>query len=70
MSFSGIHPTAVSESFQRAAAKATEILESMVTPLDLNDRESLLKSASTSLNSKVSIMILCFLVVGWLFVLI
>jgi len=49
----GIHPTAVSESFQRAAAKATEILESMVTPLDLNDRESLLKSASTSLNSKV-----------------
>ncbi|XP_005093436.1 T-complex protein 1 subunit delta [Aplysia californica] len=49
----GIHPTAVSESFQRAAVKATEILESMVTPLDLNDRESLLKSASTSLNSKV-----------------
>ncbi|CAL1526764.1 unnamed protein product [Lymnaea stagnalis] len=49
----GIHPTVISESFQRAAAKSTEILESMVTPLDLADRESLLKSASTSLNSKV-----------------
>ena len=51
--FLGIHPTAISESFQRAAVKATSILESLVTPLDLNDRESLLKSASTSLNSKV-----------------
>ena len=49
----GIHPTAISEAFQRAAQKSTEILESLVTPLDLADRESLLKSASTSLNSKV-----------------
>jgi T-complex protein 1 subunit delta len=49
----GIHPTAISEAFQRAATKSTEILESLVTPLDLNDRESLLKSAATSLNSKV-----------------
>ncbi|KAK6999552.1 T-complex protein 1 subunit delta-like isoform X2 [Biomphalaria glabrata] len=49
----GIHPTVISEAFQRAAVKSTEILESMVTPLDLSDRESLLKSASTSLNSKV-----------------
>ncbi|KAH9499611.1 T-complex protein 1 subunit delta [Bulinus truncatus] len=49
----GIHPTVISEAFQRAAVKSTEMLESMVTPLDLNDRESLLKSASTSLNSKV-----------------
>jgi T-complex protein 1 subunit delta len=30
-----------------------EILESMSMPLELSDRESLLKSASTSLNSKV-----------------
>ncbi|XP_059168665.1 T-complex protein 1 subunit delta-like isoform X2 [Physella acuta] len=49
----GIHPTVISEAFQRAAAKSSEILETMVTPLDLGDRESLLKSASTSLNSKV-----------------
>ncbi|KAL4238892.1 T-complex protein 1 subunit delta [Mactra antiquata] len=49
----GIHPTSISEAFQKAAAKSLQILESMTTPLDLNDRESLLKSASTSLNSKV-----------------
>ncbi|KAK2183974.1 hypothetical protein NP493_288g01032 [Ridgeia piscesae] len=49
----GIHPTIISESFQRAASKATEILEEMSTPLQLSDRDSLLKSATTSLNSKV-----------------
>ena len=32
-----------------------EILEKMSRPLDLSDRESLLKSASTSLNSKVGL---------------
>lgn len=49
----GIHPTTISESFQKCATKATEILESMSTVLELSDRESLLKSATTSLNSKV-----------------
>ncbi|EGF78173.1 hypothetical protein BATDEDRAFT_20487 [Batrachochytrium dendrobatidis JAM81] len=49
----GIHPTTIAESFTRAADKATEFLTCMSTPLDLNDRESLLKSASTSLNSKI-----------------
>ncbi|XP_041351582.1 T-complex protein 1 subunit delta-like [Gigantopelta aegis] len=49
----GIHPTTISESFQRAAVKACEILEGMLTPVELSDRESLLKSASTALNSKV-----------------
>ncbi|XP_071079112.1 T-complex protein 1 subunit delta-like [Haliotis cracherodii] len=49
----GIHPTTISEAFQGAAGKAVEILEGMVTPLELSDRESLLKSASTALNSKV-----------------
>jgi len=49
----GLHPTTISESFQRAAAKAVEILTSMATPLELSDRESLLKAANTSLNSKV-----------------
>ncbi|XP_062503777.1 T-complex protein 1 subunit delta-like [Corticium candelabrum] len=49
----GIHPTTVSESFQKAAAKAVEILTDMATPLELTDRESLLKSATTALNSKV-----------------
>ncbi|XP_076321776.1 chaperonin containing TCP1 subunit 4 [Tachypleus tridentatus] len=49
----GIHPTTISESFQKAASKSVEILSEMAVPVDLSDRESLLKSASTSLNSKV-----------------
>merc|ERR1719334_1836564 len=49
----GIHPTTISESFQKAAGKAVDILTDMATPLDLTDRESLLKAANTSLNSKV-----------------
>ena len=49
----GIHPTIISESFQRAAAKSKEILTSMSIPVELSDRDSLLQSASTSLNSKV-----------------
>lgn len=49
----GIHPTTISESFQRAATKSIEILEGMSMPVQLTDRESLLQSATTSLNSKV-----------------
>lgn len=49
----GLHPTAISDAFQRSSAKAVEILTSMSKPVDLADRESLIKSASTSLNSKV-----------------
>ena len=49
----GIHPTTIAQSFQKAAAKAVEFLDDISTPVDLNDRESLLRAASTSLNSKV-----------------
>jgi T-complex protein 1 subunit delta len=49
----GIHPTTIAESFQKAATKSSEILAGMSVKLDLADRDSLLKSASTSLNSKV-----------------
>merc|ERR1712013_859769 len=42
----GIHPTTISESFQKAAGKAVDILTGMATPLDLTDRESLLKAAT------------------------
>lgn len=49
----GIHPTTIAEAFQRASAKAVEFLTEMSTPVDLNDRETLLRAASTSLNSKV-----------------
>lgn len=49
----GIHPTVISESFQKAAAKSKEILTKISIPIKLTDRKSLLQSASTSLNSKV-----------------
>jgi T-complex protein 1 subunit delta len=49
----GIHPTVISESFQKAALKSREILKKMSIPVKLTDRQSLLQSASTSLNSKV-----------------
>lgn len=49
----GIHPTTISEAFQSAAALSVDILTGMSHPLDLADRESLLKSATTALNSKV-----------------
>ncbi|VDP04549.1 unnamed protein product [Soboliphyme baturini] len=49
----GIHPTAISDAFQSAAAKAEEILQNMATPIDLDDTDLLVKIAKTSLNSKV-----------------
>lgn len=49
----GIHPTQISDSFQHAAEKGVKILASMAKPVELSDRESLLKSATTALNSKV-----------------
>ena len=50
----GIHPTLISDAFQKAATKAVEILTfSMAIPLNLADKTSLIKAAATSLNSKV-----------------
>mmetsp|Transcript_3477 Transcript_3477/g.10428 ORF Transcript_3477/g.10428 Transcript_3477/m.10428 type:complete len:532 (-) Transcript_3477:147-1742(-) len=49
----GIHPTVISESFLLAAKKSEEILQAMSIPVDLGDREQLIKAAATSLNSKV-----------------
>jgi len=49
----GIHPTMISESFQKAATKSKEILTKISIPVKLTDRQSLLQSAATSLNSKV-----------------
>ncbi|TGZ79629.1 T-complex protein 1 [Ascodesmis nigricans] len=49
----GIHPTVISESFQRAAKRAVEVLTEMSTPVTLTDRKSLLQAASTSLSSKI-----------------
>jgi T-complex protein 1 subunit delta len=49
----GMHPTIIAESFLKASAKAVEYLTSISTPVDLKDKESLLRAASTSLNSKI-----------------
>ncbi|XP_011876970.1 PREDICTED: T-complex protein 1 subunit delta [Vollenhovia emeryi] len=49
----GIHPTSISDAFQKAASKAVSILTHMSIPVDLSDKESLVKVAATSLNSKV-----------------
>ncbi|KAL9085347.1 MAG: hypothetical protein Q9165_007638 [Trypethelium subeluteriae] len=49
----GIHPTVISESFQRAANAAVETLHDMSIPISLTDRATLLKAASTSLSSKI-----------------
>lgn len=49
----GLHPSTISDAFQKAAAKAEEILEGMSQPVDLNDTDLLTKIAATSLNSKM-----------------
>ena len=49
----GIHPSQISESWLLASNKAEEILKSIAIPTDLSNRESLIQSAVTSLNSKV-----------------
>eukprot|EP00250_Pteridium_aquilinum_P001518 c11714_g1_i1 orf=139-1737(+) len=49
----GVHPTVISEALHKASEKAVEVLTAMAIPLELSDRDSLVKSASTSLNSKV-----------------
>lgn len=49
----GIHPSIIAESFLGAAQKAVEILRGMAIPVDLSNRESLIKCVITSLSSKV-----------------
>eukprot|EP00922_Rhytidocystis_sp_ex-Travisia-forbesii_P060590 GHVS01089827.1.p1 GENE.GHVS01089827.1~~GHVS01089827.1.p1 ORF type:complete len:541 (-),score=71.81 GHVS01089827.1:1162-2784(-) len=49
----GIHPQAIAQAFSDAIVKVEEVLQHMSVPLDLTDRETLIKGASTALNSKV-----------------
>ncbi|KII60971.1 T-complex protein 1 subunit delta [Thelohanellus kitauei] len=48
-----IHPTKISDGFKVATDMAMEILKPMGIPVDLTDRDSLIKNATTSLSSKV-----------------
>ncbi|KAI0483008.1 T-complex protein 1 subunit delta [Xylariaceae sp. FL0804] len=49
----GIHPSVISESFQRAAAAAVAVLHDMSQPVSLSDNATLLQAANTSLSSKI-----------------
>ncbi|OAF70716.1 CCT-delta [Intoshia linei] len=49
----GMHPLAIAEGFRNACKCAIGAIESMSKPVELSDRESLIKSAHTSLHSKV-----------------
>ncbi|XP_068632486.1 T-complex protein 1 subunit delta [Battus philenor] len=49
----GIHPTVISDGFQKALQMSLQVVESMSTPVDLSNEDALLKAAATSLNSKV-----------------
>ncbi|CAH6723174.1 T-complex protein 1 subunit delta [[Candida] jaroonii] len=49
----GIHPTLIGESFTKAADRSCEVLLDMSHKIDLNDKVTLVKAASTSLSSKI-----------------
>ena len=49
----GIHPTIISESFQYAFDESEKVLKSIAVPVNLADRDALIKAAVTSLNSKI-----------------
>merc|ERR1711959_287787 len=49
----GVHPTIISDSMGKACKKAAEILQEMAAPVPIEDREALIRAATTSLSSKV-----------------
>jgi T-complex protein 1 subunit delta len=49
----GIHPTAITEAFQMAAAKAEERLEEVAIPVDFDTPTQLIHTVNTCLSSKV-----------------
>jgi len=49
----GIHPTIISSAFQKAGEFASEVLHKMSIPIELDNREALIKASNVSLGSKV-----------------
>jgi T-complex protein 1 subunit delta len=50
----GIHPMTISESFEKASRSAIDIIEkTMGIPVNLDDHQTLIKAANTSLGSKM-----------------
>jgi archaeal chaperonin len=47
-----IHPTVIVSGYRKAAKKAIEVIDQIAQPLDVNDRQTLLKVALTSTSSK------------------
>lgn len=48
-----VHPTIMLDAFHRTFEKAIKVLTTMDIPIELIDHDSLVKSVSTSFNSKV-----------------
>jgi len=49
----GIHPTTISAAFQKAGKFAEKVLEDMSIPIELGNRDALIKASDISLGSKV-----------------
>lgn len=43
----GVHATVISDSMGKACKKASEILQNMATPIDIQDRDALIRAATT-----------------------
>ncbi len=48
-----VHPTIIIRGYRKALVKSKEILKVLATKIDVNDKETLLKVAGTSMNSKL-----------------
>lgn len=48
----GVHPTVIASGYRLASVKAKEILQNIAKPVSMNDKEVLLKIASTSITGK------------------
>ncbi len=48
-----VHPTIIIRGYRKALVKSKEILKELSTKIDINDKETLLKVAGTSMNSKL-----------------
>lgn len=49
----GIHPSLISESFEIALEHSLKILRDISTPVDLDDKQTLIQCVNTTLSSKV-----------------
>ena len=48
-----VHPTIIFRGYRKALFKSKELLQALATKIDFNDRDTLMKVAETSMNSKL-----------------